>query len=412
MILLFFSAFFSSAETALLTADRIRLRTLSEDGSRKADRVLEILDKQDKMLSAILIGNNIVNLSASSLATVLAVRLLGSIGAGVATFIVTFFILIVGEITPKKLATMRAEGISLAIAPIIKALMIILTPAIVIVNAIASALIRLFGADPNEDSPQMTEDELRTIVDVGHESGVIESDERQIINNLFDFGDAEAKEIMVPRIDMICLPLDARFDELMDLYREHRLTRYPVYETSPDNIIGFINMKDVLLIEHTDDFHVKNILRQPYYTHEHKNTSELMVEMRAEHTNISIILDEYGTTIGMITLEDLLEEIVGEIRDEYDDDEIDEIRPLTETEYEISGITNLDTINDALGLELNSEDYETIGGYVIGLSDSFPSEGQEFHLEDGTLIRVLEMDNNRIETLYLSLPLNKHHETD
>lgn len=404
IVLLLLSAYFSSAETAFTTANKIRMRTLADSGNKRAARVLKILSDQHKMLSTILVGNNIVNLSASSLSTVIAVRLLGNYGAGIATFIITFLILILGEISPKTMATLYADKIALLFSGSIRALMILFTPLVFLVNIISRGLLRLLGIDPDRSRPAMTEGELRTIVDVGHEDGVIESGERNIIYNLFDFSDAVAKEIMVPHIDMITIDVNSTYEELMQLYREEKLTRIPVYENSSDNIIGFVNMKDILLIDDSSQFHIRNIMRQPYYTHEHKNISELLMEMREKHINIAIVLDEYGNAAGMITMEDLLEEIVGEIRDEYDEDEVDEIRRISDTEYLVEGSTSIDDINDTFGLELENEDYDTIGGYLIGLSDSFPSNGQVFVLEDGIRVRVDQIENNRIDRLHFYLP--------
>ena len=412
IILIILSGFFSSAETAFTTANQIRLKTLADEGNARAAQVLQILSKKQKMLSAILVGNNIVNLSASSCSTMLAVRLLGSIGAGVATFIITFIILIAGEISPKTLATIHAEKMALMFAPVISFLMFILTPVIWIVNTISGGLLRLFGVNPDQSRPILTEGELKTIVDVGHETGVIETDEKDMIFNVFQFGDSTAKEIMVPRIDMVSFPSDGTFDELMALYHENILTRIPVYEGTTDNIIGYLHMKDILLFRDSSSFVLSEIMREPYYTFETKHTSELLVEMRAAHINIAIVLDEYGTCAGMLTMEDMLEEIVGEIRDEYDDDEVDEIRAISELEYEASGIAGIDDINEALGLSLDSEDYDTIGGYVLGLSDAFPENGQEFYTEEGLFIRVESIENHRIDRLYLRLPEQAAEEAD
>lgn len=408
--LLLLSAFFSASETAFTTANRIRMRTLAEEGDPRAKRVLKLWEKQSKLLSAILIGNNIVNLSASSLATVVAVKLLGSYGAGIATFILTFVILIIGEISPKNIATLHAEEISLAFSGIIGFLLWLLTPIIFIVTFLAHGLIRLLGFDPNASKPSMTEGELKTIVDVSHESGVIESDEREMIYNVFDFGDSIAKEIMIPRIDIVMIDADCSYEKFMEIYAKEKLTRYPVYEDSNDNIIGFINIKDLLLIQSPSEFDARKLMREPYYTHEHKSTSELLLEMRNEHVNIAIVLDEYGSAAGMITMEDLLEEIVGEIRDEYDDDEVDVIRQLSDTEYEVDGKANLDDIDDQLHLNLNSEDYDTIGGYVIGLSDEFPVNGQVFYPEEGLMIQVDKIENNRVDKLYIQV-IHKTDET-
>ena len=405
VILLLLSAFFSSAETALTTVNKIRMRTLSEAGNKKADRVLRVTKDSHKMLSAILIGNNIVNLSASSLATTLAIQYFKSYGAGIATGILTLLILIFGEISPKTLATMYADEMALHISGIIGSLMWLLTPVIFIVNKLSMGFLFLLRVDPNKAKSIMTEEEIRTIVDVGEETGVIETEEREMIHNLFDFGDSEAKEVMVPRIDMTFVPVDASYEEILEVFREDKFTRLPVYEDTTDNVIGILNMKDLLLCQDISTFSVKEAIREPFFTFEHKNTADLFIEMRQSSISLAIVLDEYGVTAGLITLEDLLEEIVGEIRDEYDTDEEDDITKLSDREYMILGSTNLDDINDALDLDFESEDYDTIGGYCLELLDHLPEKNEIIITDENVLIKIEEMDKNRIDRVYIKLPL-------
>lgn len=404
VILLLLSAFFSSAETALTTSNRIRIRTLAEDGNKHAATVLRIADDSGKMLSAILIGNNIVNLSASSIATSLALKLWGSMGAGIATGILTLLILIFGEISPKTLATIHAEKISLAYSGIISFLMKVLTPVIFIINKLSIGFLTLLRVDPTACAQQMTEQELRTIVDVSKESGVIESEEHTMINNLFDFGDAQAKEVMVPRIDVTFAHIDSSYDELIRIFQKEMFTRLPVYEDTTDNVVGILNMKDLLLYEDREHFSVRSVMREPYFTYEHKNTAELFMEMRKSSISLAIVLDEYGATAGLLTLEDLLEEIVGEIRDEYDTDEEDPIIELTEREYIVLGSTNLNDLCEEIGLNFTSEDYDTIGGYLIGLLDHLPEKNEIIITDDDVLLRVEQMDKNRIEKIYIKKP--------
>lgn len=404
VILLLLSAFFSSAETALTTSNRIRMRTLAEDGDKRAERVLRITDDSGKMLSAILIGNNIVNLSASSIATSLAIKIWGSVGAGIATGILTILILIFGEISPKTLATIHSEKISLAYSGIIEFLMKILTPVIYIINKLSMGFLLLLHVDPKAGEQQMTEEELRTIVDVSKESGVIESEEHEMINNLFDFGDAQAKEVMVPRIDMTFVNIDCSYEELIQIFQEDKFTRLPVFEETTDNVVGILNMKDLLLYKDKEHFSIRDIMREPYFTYEHKNTAELLIEMRKSSISLAIVLDEYGATAGLITLEDLLEEIVGEIRDEYDTDEEDSIVQLNEREYLVLGSTNLEDLCEELDLNFTSEDYDTIGGYLIGLLDHLPEKNEIIITDDDVLLRVEQMDKNRIEKIYIKKP--------
>ena len=403
-ILVFLSAFFSSSETALVTVNKIRMKNLVENGDKRAAKVLKVTSDSGKMLSAILIGNNIVNIGASSLATILAIDIYGDIGSGIATGVLTIIILIFGEVTPKTMATIKADNFALAIAGIIDFLMLILTPVIFIINTLASGVLWLLRINPNDADKAMTEDEIRTIVDESQESGAIEDEEREMIHNVFDFGDSLAKEVMIPRIDMTFVEADATFEELIELYRENKYTRYPVYDESTDYVIGIINMKDVILLQSEEAFSIRKLIREPYFTYEHKNTADLFVEMRKSSIPLAIVLDEYGVTAGMITLEDLLEEIVGEIRDEYDSDEVDAIEQLSEYEYLILGSTNLDDVNDALDLEFESDDYDTIGGYCLQLLDHLPEENETIFTEDDVVIKIKEVEKNRIEKIYIRVP--------
>ena len=404
IILLCLSAFFSSSETALTTVNQIRMRTLADNGDKRAARVLHVTGNPGKMLSAILIGNNIVNLSASSISTSLAIHLFGNTGAGIATGILTFLILIFGEVTPKTMATIKADSMSLTVAAPIGFLMKILTPVIFIINKLSLGLMFLLHVNIKDAQKKMTEEELRTIVDVSQENGVIEHEERDMIHNLFDFGDAEAKEIMVPRIDMTFVQADATYQEVLDIFRQDMFTRLPVYEDSTDNVIGIINMKDFLLQNDTPEFSVRNLLREPYFTYEHKNTADLFLEMRKSSISLAIMLDEYGVTAGLITLEDLLEEIVGEIRDEYDADEEDDITRISDREFYVLGSANLNDVSEALSLHFTSDDYDTIGGYCLGLLDHLPEKNEIILTDNNILIRIDRMEKNRIERIYIRLP--------
>ena len=398
--LLALSAFFSSSETAMMAVNKIRVRNLADAGLSSAQTLMKVLDNQPKMLSAILIGNNIVNISASSLATILVTRAFGDMYVGVGTGILTLLVLIFGEITPKTSATLYSETMALRFAKPIYMIMQVLTPVIFIVDKLSQGVLRLLHVDPNKKQDAITEDELRTIVEVSHEEGVIESDEKKMIYNVFDFGDSVAKDIMVPRIDMTFIDVDATFSEVIEVFREGKYTRYPVYEETTDNVIGIINIKDLLLTENQKKFCIRDYLREPLYTYEFKKTAELMVELRKTQNNIAIVLDEYGATAGLITLEDMLEEIVGEIRDEYDEDEEDLIRRIGPREYVVEAAMKLDDLNDQLGLDLESEDYDSIGGFIIGLLDHLPEEGEE--VTHKTLRFVVDkVDRNRIDKIHL-----------
>ena len=404
IILLMLSAFFSSAETSLTTVNKIKMRALAEEGNKKASMVIQITDDSSKMLSAILIGNNIVNLSASSLTTSIAYNLGGS-AVAIATGILTVLILIFGEITPKTMATINSEKMALAYAYPIHFIMVIITPISFIINALSRVAFFILRVDPNAKVNAVTENELRTMVEMGHEDGAIEEEEREMINNVFDLGDAKAKDVMVPGVHVVFADVESSYEELIEIFRENKFTRLPVFEENTDNVIGTINMKDLLLYDNTKAFNIRDILREAYFTHEHKNISELLVEMRQASLNIAIVLDEYGETAGLITLEDILEEIVGEIHDEYDTNEEEEIfKKINEYEFVIEGSTNLDDLNDRVELGLESEDYDSLGGYIIEKLDRLPDEKDELTLENGVRIVVDTLDKNRIEKVHIYLP--------
>ena len=408
-VLIGLSAFFSSAETAFTTVNRVRMKTLADEGNSRAAAALTVLDHYSKMLSTILIGNNIVNLSASSLTTILATKAFGSYAVGIATGILTLVILIFGEIIPKNTAMIYSDKISLIYAKIILFLMKIFTPVVIIIDKLSAGISKLLHIDMSKKESLMTENELKTYVDVSHEDGVIESEEREMIYNVFDFSDAVAKDIMIPRIDMVSVSLDAGYDDVLDVFKQYMYTRLPVYDEDKDNIVGLINIKDFILVSCKEDFHVKNILREAY---EYKKTADLMIEMREITANVAFVLNEYGATAGMITLEDLLEEIVGEIRDEYDADEEELIQQIDDYSYLVEGGMKLDDINDALNISLDSEDYDSIGGLIIEHLDRLPEEGETISTENGITLQVKEISQNRIIKVLMTLPKDTSEEVE
>lgn len=407
LFLLLLSAFFSSAETSLTTVNRIRIQSLAEQGNRSAKTLEKVISDSPKMLSTILIGNNIVNISASSLATTITMRIFGNAFVSISTGLLTLLILIFGEITPKTMATIHSEKMALSYARIVYVLMVLFTPIVFIIQQLSFLMLHLLRIDPNEKGTSMTEHELRTIVNVSQEDGVIESEEEQMIYNVFDFGDSVAKDIMIPRIDMTFVDVNCTYSELMEIYREVKYTRFPVFEDNTDNVIGIINVKDLLLLNHEDIAHftIRSILREPYFTYEHKSTADLLLEMRESSYNLAIVLDEYGATAGLVTTEDLLEEIVGEIRDEYDEGEDEEIRVIIpEKEYIVDGSSKLDDISEALHIDLESEDYDSIGGYIIEHLDNLPSQGQGITLENGIRLVADVVRKKRIKQVHIYLP--------
>ncbi len=418
-VLLLLSAFFSSAETALTTVNKLRMRSLAEDKNKAAARVLKLLENQSKMLSCILICNNVVNLSASSISTTLAFSIckqMGlenntSLGAGIATGILTFLILIFGEITPKTAATINEEKLALAFSRPILILTKLLTPVIFIIDKLVLCMLFLLRVDTSGKQKGITEDELRTFVDVSHEEGVIESEERKMITNIVDFGDSIAKDVMIPRLDICMVELSTSYEDLLSLFTENKFARMPVYDETIDNIVGIINLKDFVFYKgDKKDFSLKELIREAHVTYEYKNVSELFMEMRKESIPMTIVLDEYGALSGLITMEDLVEEIVGDIRDEYDEDEEDEIQGISENEYILLGSTSLDDVNELLGIPLESDEYDSISGHIIKLLEHFPAPGE--HTEDEYAVyTVLEAEKNRIDKVHVLIkPQQKEEE--
>ena len=412
IILLALSAFFSSAETSMTTANRIRIQSLAELGDNNAKILLKITDNSGKLLSTILIGNNIVNIGASSLATSMAIRFFGNAAVGVCTGLLTLLVLLFGEITPKTLATIHAEKIALVYAKPIYALMTVLTPVIFIVNQLAQGILTSLRVDSSKKGSTITEHELRTIVNVSHQEGVLENEEHEMINNVFDFGDSLARDIMIPRIDVTFIDEDSSYEDLIELFRAQKHTRFPVYKETTDHIVGIVNVKDLLLLDKQEEFCLSSIMREPYFTFEYKKTSELLMEMKEESVSFAVVLDEYGATAGIITLENLLEEIVGDIHDEYDDSEEDDITEIIpDREYIAKGSARLDDLSDFLHVNMDSEDYDSIGGYIIEQLDRLPETGESVTTPDQIRLVVDKIKKNRIETVHIYLPESLHSQT-
>ncbi|WP_302626531.1 HlyC/CorC family transporter [uncultured Eubacterium sp.] len=398
LILLLFSAFFSSAETALTTVNKVRLRMLIDDGNKKAVILDKVLENSRKMLSTVLIGNNIVNIAASSLTTIFTqnvfhVSWIVSIGVG----LLTLTIIIFGEIIPKTIATIHAESMALAYAKYVRFFMIILTPFIFVLNVFSSFMLKIFRVNINLNSASITEDELRTIVGVSQEEGIIEEDEFDMINNVFDFGDTCAKDIMIPKIDITMVPIDITYNELLDVIKEDKYTRMPVYKEDTDNVVGIINIKDMIINEvDNSTFDIRKLMREPYYTHEKEELNDLLIEMRNKEPGMCIVLDEYGQCEGLITLEDIVEEIIGDIHDEFDEAEEQVLRQIGDHEYIVEGSINLDDFNDQLETNIDSEDYESLGGLIIEHLDRLPNKGDCVTI-DNCRLTVIKMDDKRID---------------
>lgn len=402
-VLLILSAFLSAAQTALLSTNKFRIRSLADEEIRGAKTASKLIEEPSKMQNTLLISNSIVNLSAVALATTLVVEHFQNRWI---TIIIGIFILIflaLTELTPKAISSIYAEKLSLAIAAPILLLTKLLTPLIFIMTALTKGTMFIFGVNPKLAPASITESDLRELLDVSHDEGVIETEEKRMITNVVDFGDSLAKDVMVPRTDMSFANVEYTYDELIEAFAEDKYTRLPVYSDSRDNVIGIVNLKDLFFFTgKKDDFHITDIIRDAFFTYEFKKTSELLIEMRNASIAMVIVLDEYGTTAGLITIEDLLEEIVGEIRDEYDYDEVDSIQSVTEFEYIVDGNTKIFDINETLGLNIESEDYDSIAGHVIYLLDHLPEEGETI-TEGIATYTVAAVDKNRIDKIHILL---------
>ncbi len=405
LILILLSAFFSSAETALTTVNKFTLRSMADNGNKRAANVLKLIANSDKLISTILIGNNIVNLSASALTTTFTTNLFGSKAVGFATGLLTLLILLFGEITPKTLAQYNNVKISLLYVDVVRFLVFILTPLVFIINKISHAIFWILRMDTSNSGKAITEDELITMVNVSEEEGVIEDKEKEMITNVVDFGDSRVRDIMIPRADVTMASVTASYDELLKLYMEIPYTRIPIYKDSRDNIIGILHVKDLFFYKATHDinnFDVKNIIRNPLYVYEYQKTNDLLNHMKSTSDSIAIVLDEYGVSVGLITLEDLIEEIIGDIKDEYDEAEHNNIVKLDDTHYSIDGGIKLDDLNDFLGLDIESEDYDSLGGYMIQLLDHLPAVGDT--ASDGVIsCKVTKLDKKRASRILLEL---------
>ena len=411
IVLLLLSAFFSSAETALTTVNRMRVRMRVEEGKKNAVILTKVLEDGRKMLSTVLILNNIVNIAASSIATIFTQRLVDNIYVSIGVGIFTFILIIFGEIIPKTIASMHSESIALHYARPIRFLMILFTPLIFILNLISTIFLKIFRVKVNLTSKKITEGELRTIMDVTEEEGLLESEEVDIINNVFDFGDLKAKDIMIPKVDIVMVSIDTTYEEFLDIVKANKFTRMPVYKDSSDNIVGIVNIKD-LIVNHIsgEEFDISEMMRDPFYTIATKEINDLLFEMKEDESGMCIVLDEYGQVDGMITLEDILEEIVGDMRDEFDAAEEEGIQKVGEHRYKVDGSVNLDDFNEELGTDIDSDHYESVGGLIIEQLERIPKTGDVVKI-DNCKFTVIDMDSNRVESVAVDV-IPKKKETE
>lgn len=403
IILLIGSGFFSASETALMSLSKIKMRHMEEDGVKGAKLVSTLIEDSNRLLTSILIGNNIVNIAATSITTSLFTAMLGAQGVAIATGLMTVLVLIFGEITPKTISANNPEKASLVVAKPIKFFVTILTPIVWIFNIITKVIFKLFGVDDKGVKPFITEEELKTMVNVSHEEGLLEMEEREIINNVFEFGDMQAKEAMVQRLDIVAIDMEDSYEEIIDLFKTEKLSRMPVYEETIDDIIGILNIKDIIFLsdEEIENFDIKKYMREAFFTYEFKKITQLLEEMKKDKSQIAIVVDEYGGTAGLITIEDLVEVIVGDIEDEYDEEE-DEIQVISPNEFLVDGSTKISDVNEILNIELESEEFDSIGGYIIGYIRHIPEENEIIEM-DNIKFNIESVDKNRIKKIRIML---------
>ncbi len=397
IILIILSSFFSASETALMSISKIRVRHMVEENIKGSNRVKELTDNPSSLLASILVGNNVVNIASSSLATVLAINLIGSRGVAISTIIMTIVVLIFGEITPKTLASQNSEQISLRVANPIFIVSKMLKPVVIITTTISKFFIKLLGGKSDSNKPFITEDELKTMVDVSEEEGILKSEEKDMIHNVFQFGDLYAKDVMVQRVDIIALDIEESLDKIISVIKEEGFSRIPIYSNTIDNIVGILNVKDIIFMEDTKGFSLKNYMREITYTYEFRKVTELFKDMNKNRQHMVVVLDEYGGTVGIVTIEDLIEEIVGDISDEYDDEE-PEIYVVKEDEYIVEGSVRIEDINELIGTKIESEEFDSIGGFIIGVLGRFPNISEEIIYSNYRFI-IEDIDRNRIKKI-------------
>ena len=397
IFLLFLSGFFSGSETAFMAVNRVKIRQMANKGDEKAHKVDILLRDETKLLTTILIGNNLVNIAASSIATSIAISIFGSKGVGIATFFVTLIILVFGEITPKSMGNSQSVKYSKLVAPYLYWMQKLCSPVVIFFSWLIKVVV---GEDKLISSALLSEEEIRRFVNVGEEEGVIKEVEKEMIQSVFDFDDTQVREVMVPRIDMVCVERRSEIEDIVKLAVEKGHSRIPVYEEVIDDIVGLIYVKDLLslLLEEQEDVNLDDFIKPIYFIPETKQINKLLTEMKKRKEHMAIVLDEYGGTAGLITIEDLLEEIVGDIQDEFDL-EPKMVEFVNDNEIIVDARIDIDEINEILSEPLLEEkDFETVSGFVLHYLGYLPGEGEKIKL-DGLTIIVEKISEHRIEKI-------------
>lgn len=411
-VLIAFSAFFSATETAYTCTSRIRLKSLASSGNRRAAKVLQLCENSyDKLLSTILIGNNIVNLSASTISALLFAKILSGTALNpslVSTAAITVAVLIFGEITPKYIGKFCAEKFAMAVFPFISALIFIFYPLNIIFSLWKKLIVKIFRFNSKD---VITEEEIMTMVEEAAEDGTIRQEETNLIRSAIEFDDLDAKNILVPRVNICAVEENSSLEEIMEKFEKSGFSRLPVYQGEIDSIVGIIHEKDFFKLTAKKDNGtekipadskslLKSIMQKPFFTTEKTKISKLFRQMQKERTHMAVVIDEYGGTSGIVTMEDILEELVGEIYDEHDSGESECIKPCGENCFIVSGETPLNKMMKYFNLEEdNSTGSNTVSGWIIETLGDFPQAGQKLRLQDKIEIEVLKTDKNTVQSV-------------
>jgi len=402
-VCLILSAFFSSSETAFISLQRIRIEHLVSTKVKGAERVARMIQRPEKLLSTVLLGNTFVNTAAAALATALAIPIWGERGILISTIGLTVILLIFCETTPKTIAVLHAERLSLAFARPLELISWLFTPFVVVLSWIASGFSKLVGGTPVPMS-LISEEEIRTMISVGHEGGTVEKSEAEMLHKVFDFGNRPVREVMVPRPEVICIEQGSKIADFLTLYAESPISRFPVYQENMDNVVGILSVKDVLmaLAKGTIDNQsvVDELVRPAYFTPETKPISELFAEMRDKNYRMTVVVDEYGGTAGIVSLSRLVEEIVGPVGDELADAE-KEYEAINEYTFQIDGGMRIEEANEEMGLELPEGDYETVAGFTLHLLGHIPKRGEQLRYK-GLKLVITKMRGVKIEEILLT----------
>jgi putative hemolysin len=406
-VLFIFSAFFSSSETALMSMDRLRVKYLAEKERPGAKRLETLLSKPDDLLSAILVGNNLVNIMISVFATALFLDLFGQGGELMTILILTPILLIFSEVCPKTYAATYPEKLSFRVLHPIRFFMWMLRPVTAVVSGVSRILTHFLRG--KIQAPLISEDEIRSIIGFGEDEGVVAEDQRRMLHGIFDLSQSRVRDVMVPRTEVVGISVDAAFQDVVKLTAQARHSRFPVYDGNLDNVVGVIHSKDVLsYLDKPDQFSLRELARPPFFVPEAKPIESLMQAFRRKHLHLAMVVDEYGGVEGICTLEDIVEEIVGEIHDEYDEEDI-LVKPLGSNRYLIDGSAAIRYINKRFELDLSEEHVNTLAGFLLNSLGSIPEVGASCEV-DGVLFTVREVEDRRIEQIEVQLSAHKDQE--